>query len=80
MNWKGCRRKRPWLNLQYYPGICLEDLRKTTTHFIQNSWSPCLDSNRVPREYKSDTSTLAQTCSIAEIEVLAAVNVENAIL
>jgi hypothetical protein len=30
MNWKGCGRKRSCSNLRYYPGICLEGLRKTT--------------------------------------------------
>jgi hypothetical protein len=29
-NWKGCGRKQSWSNLRYYPGICLEGLRKTT--------------------------------------------------
>jgi hypothetical protein len=24
MNWKGCERKRSWLNLSYYPGDCLD--------------------------------------------------------
>jgi hypothetical protein len=28
MNWKGCGRKKSWPNLRYYPGICLEGLRK----------------------------------------------------
>jgi hypothetical protein len=27
---KGCGRKRSWTNLRYYPGICLEKLRKAT--------------------------------------------------
>jgi hypothetical protein len=30
MNWKYCRRKRSWPNLRYYPGICLEGLKRTT--------------------------------------------------
>jgi hypothetical protein len=29
MNWKGYGRKRSQPNLRYYPGICLEELRKT---------------------------------------------------
>jgi hypothetical protein len=29
INWEGCGRKWPWPNLRYYPGICLEGLRKT---------------------------------------------------
>jgi hypothetical protein len=28
MNWKGYKRKQPWINLSYYPGICLMELRK----------------------------------------------------
>lgn len=24
MNWKGCGSKRPWPNLMYYTGICLD--------------------------------------------------------
>jgi hypothetical protein len=30
MNWKGRGRKRSWPNVSYYPGICLEGLRRTT--------------------------------------------------
>jgi hypothetical protein len=29
MNWKGRRRKRSWPEVNYYPGICLQELRKT---------------------------------------------------
>jgi hypothetical protein len=29
MKWKGCGRKRSWLNLRYYPSIGLEKLSKT---------------------------------------------------
>jgi hypothetical protein len=29
MNWKGYGRKQSQPNLRYYPGICLEGLRKT---------------------------------------------------
>jgi hypothetical protein len=28
MNWKGYGRKQSWLNLKYYTGIWLEELRK----------------------------------------------------
>jgi hypothetical protein len=30
MNWKGCGRKQSWPDLRYYPGICLEGLRKSS--------------------------------------------------
>jgi hypothetical protein len=30
MNWKGFGTQQSWPNLRYYPGICLEELRKTT--------------------------------------------------
>jgi hypothetical protein len=30
MKQKGYRRKRLWPNLMYYPGSCLDGLRKTT--------------------------------------------------
>jgi hypothetical protein len=39
MNWKGCGRKWLWPNLRYYPGICLEELRKTTKNLSQDSQS-----------------------------------------
>jgi hypothetical protein len=29
MNWKEYGRKLSWPNLRYYPGICLEGLKKT---------------------------------------------------
>jgi hypothetical protein len=31
MNWKGFGRTFLWLNLRYYPSICLEGLRKPQT-------------------------------------------------
>jgi hypothetical protein len=30
MDMKGFGKKRPWPNIRYNPGICLEGLRKTT--------------------------------------------------
>jgi hypothetical protein len=30
INWNRYKRKRPWPELKYYPGFCLEGLRKTT--------------------------------------------------
>jgi hypothetical protein len=34
-----CGRKQLWTNLTYYPGICLEALRKTTKNLSQDSRS-----------------------------------------
>jgi hypothetical protein len=31
-NKSGCRRKRLWPNLRYYPGMCLEGLKKSTKY------------------------------------------------
>jgi hypothetical protein len=45
MNWKGYGRKRLWPNLRYYPGICMEGLRKTTKSLTQAIRSPGRDSN-----------------------------------
>jgi hypothetical protein len=36
MNWKGCGRKVSWPNLIYYPGICLQRLKKTTKILSQD--------------------------------------------
>lgn len=35
MNWKGSGRKQSWPNLRYYPGICLEELRKITRTWVR---------------------------------------------
>jgi hypothetical protein len=35
-NSKGYGRKRSWSNLRYYPGLCLEGLRKITKSLSQN--------------------------------------------
>lgn len=35
MNWKGCRKKRSWPMLRYYPGICLEGLRTSKNISVQ---------------------------------------------
>jgi hypothetical protein len=37
MNWKGCARKQSWPNLRYYPGICLERLRKPKKNVSENN-------------------------------------------
>jgi hypothetical protein len=51
MNWKGCGKKRSWPNLIYYPGICLEGLRKARKILSQYSRSPDLDFKSGPPEY-----------------------------
>jgi hypothetical protein len=48
MNQKGYGRKWPWPNLRYYPGICLEALRKTMKNLSQSSWSLGQDLNPGP--------------------------------
>jgi hypothetical protein len=40
MKWKVCGRKRPWPNVRYHPGICLEEPRKTTKILSTDSRSP----------------------------------------
>jgi hypothetical protein len=45
MSWIGCGRKWSWPEFRHYPGICLEELRKTTTNLSQDSWSPGRDLN-----------------------------------
>jgi hypothetical protein len=46
MDWKGFGRKRSWPNSRYYPGICLEGVRKTTKTSIRTARSPGRDFNR----------------------------------
>jgi hypothetical protein len=38
--------------LRYYPGICLEGLRKTTKNLSQNNQFPGRDFNPGPPEYE----------------------------
>jgi hypothetical protein len=52
-NWKESWRKRPWPNLRYCPGICLQGLRKTTRNLNQDSRSPQRDLNPGPLEYEA---------------------------
>jgi hypothetical protein len=40
------------LILRYYPGLCLEGLRKTTRNLRQDSWSPSRDLNPEPPEHE----------------------------
>jgi hypothetical protein len=44
------------LILRLYPGICLEDLRKTTEYLNQNSRFPGQDLNPEPPEYEATVS------------------------
>jgi hypothetical protein len=57
MNWKGCGRKWSWPNLKYYPGICLEGLRKATKTLSQDSRSASRDLNPGPSEYEAGVLT-----------------------
>jgi hypothetical protein len=57
MNWKGCGRKSSWPNLWYYPGICLEGLRKTMKNLSQNSRCPNRYLNPGPPEYEAGVLT-----------------------
>jgi hypothetical protein len=52
MNWKGYGRKRSWPDWRYYPGICLERLRKTTKNLSQDIPSMGRDLNAGPPEYE----------------------------
>jgi hypothetical protein len=36
--WKGYGRKQLWPNLRYYPVICMEELKKITTHRTASVW------------------------------------------
>jgi hypothetical protein len=49
MNWRGCGRKRSYVNLRYSPGICLEVLKPVS----QESRCPDGDSIRVLLEYSA---------------------------
>jgi hypothetical protein len=50
MNGKGCGKKRLWLNLRYYPGICLKGLSKTTKNLSRDSQSPGQDLKLGPHK------------------------------
>jgi hypothetical protein len=53
MNWKGFGRKRSWPNLQYYPHIHLDRLRKTMRNVSKDGGSPGRDLNLGPPEYEA---------------------------
>jgi hypothetical protein len=65
MNWKRCWR-RSWPNLRYYPGICLEGLRKTTNNLSRDSRSQDRDLNpdlRIQsRSVNYSTTTFSSPC------------------
>jgi hypothetical protein len=54
-----CGRKRSWINLRYYAGICLEVLEKTTKTLSQNRRSTGRDLNPGPPEYEVRVLTTA---------------------
>jgi hypothetical protein len=45
---------------RYYPGTCVEGLRKATKSGSQDSWCPGRHSNRTLRRYKSEALPLHQ--------------------
>jgi hypothetical protein len=51
--------------LKYYPGICLEGLRKTSKDIGQDSRCPGSDSNQASPEYMSEASPLEPNCSVS---------------
>jgi hypothetical protein len=56
MNLIGCGRKPSWPNLRYYPGICLEGLRKAT-NIGQDIRSSGRDLYSGPAEYETGMLT-----------------------
>jgi hypothetical protein len=55
MNQKECIRKRSWPILSLYPGICLEELSKTTK--ISVGIAGYRNLNPAPPEYEAGVST-----------------------
>jgi hypothetical protein len=55
------------LFLMYYPGIRLEELRKTTTNLSKDSWSPGQDLNPGPSEYEAGVLTTRQLRSFYNV-------------
>jgi hypothetical protein len=62
INWKEFGTKQSWSNLRYYPGICVEGLRKTRKTLRQDSWSPGRDLNPGPAEKEAGVQIY---CTIA---------------
>jgi hypothetical protein len=69
MNWKGCVRKRLWHKRSYYPGCCLEGLRKTTTNLIQDCRSPGPDLKSPPWEASSRSHSQGILSVLRELKV-----------
>jgi hypothetical protein len=57
MKWKLFGRTWLWPNLRYYPGIRLEEARKTTKNLSQDSHSPGQDLNPGLDEYRGGVVT-----------------------
>jgi hypothetical protein len=57
MNWKGFSRKISWPNLRYYPGICLEGLKKRRKTSIRITGRRSRDLNPGPPEYDAGVLT-----------------------
>jgi hypothetical protein len=49
--------KQSWSNLRYYPGICMEVLRKITKDLNQGNWSPGLDLKPRFPKYEAEVTT-----------------------
>jgi hypothetical protein len=65
-NWKGWGRKRPWPTLEYYTGIFVEKLSKTTKNLSHHSRRAGRDSNRAPLKYKSEALPIESTCLVSD--------------
>jgi hypothetical protein len=50
-------RKLSWPNLQWYPGIHVEELTKTTKNLNQDNWAPERNLKKGPPEYESGVLT-----------------------
>jgi hypothetical protein len=57
MNWKRFGKNRSWPDLRYNPGIFLEELRKATRNFSQDSRSLGRDLNTGSPEYVTGVLT-----------------------
>jgi hypothetical protein len=60
-SWKRHGRKRVWPTLRYYPGVCLQGLKKTKKNLGQVSWSPGWYLNWGPPKYKRLSSYFIST-------------------